>query len=80
MRTTVENNNVIYHFLVNATQKENDWVMPKVKERVLLTICSNKNQKHILTSYRANVVYRYENVKGQFLGEFLIPPERCYSK
>lgn len=78
MRTTVENDNMVYHFLVDANQKQYDWAMPKVKEQVLKSVCKNQNQKMILTQYKVGIVYRYENTKGQSLGEFLVRPEHCF--
>ncbi len=75
--TTVENNNIIYNFLVDANQKEYDWAMPKVRNQVMSTICSKSRERTILKGHKANIVYRYENVKGQSLGEFMIKPEQC---
>lgn len=75
--TTVENNNLIFNFLIDASQKQYDWAMPKVKTQVLSTICSKGRERSVLKDHKANIVYRYENVKGQSLGEFLIRPEHC---
>lgn len=75
--TTVENNNLVYNFIVNANQGEFDWALPKVKAQVLKTICRSSRERKVLKSLKSNVVYRYENVKGQSLGEFLIRPEHC---
>lgn len=78
--TTVENNNLVFNFLIDATQKQYDWAMPKVKTQVLSTICSKGRERSILRDHKANIVYRYENVKGQSLGEFLIRPDHCGAK
>jgi hypothetical protein len=75
--TTAENNNLVYNFLVDVNQKEYQWAMPKVKAQVLSTICSKGRERMVLHVHNANIVYRYENVKGQSLGEFMIRPEHC---
>lgn len=77
MRTSVENNNLKYQFLINADQKEYNWALPKVRTQILSNICKNSRQKAILKNYRANIVYSYENVKGQSLGEFMVKPDHC---
>ena len=77
MRTSVENNNLKYQFLINADQKEYNWALPKVRTQILANICKNARQKAILKNYRANIVYSYENVKGQSLGEFMVRPDHC---
>jgi len=76
-KTTVENNNLIFNFLVDANQKEYDWAMPKVRKQVMSTICSKSRERNVFKVHNANIVYRYENVKGQSLGEFMIRPEHC---
>lgn len=76
-KTTVENNNLIFNFLVDAGQKQFDWAMPKVKTQVLSTICNKTRERVIFRDHNANIVYRYENMKGQSLGEFMIRPEHC---
>lgn len=75
--TTVENNNLIFHFIVDANQGEFDRALPKVKAQVLKTICKSSRERKVLKTMKTNVVYRYENVKGQSLGEFLVKPEHC---
>ncbi|WPU66649.1 hypothetical protein [Peredibacter starrii] len=77
MRTSVENNNFKYQFLINADQKEYNWALPKVRSQILSNICKNSRQKAILKNYSANIVYSYENVKGQSLGEFMVKPDHC---
>lgn len=77
MSTTVENNNFYYHFKLNATQAEYDKFMPKVKAQVLSSVCSKAREKVLLRDYRANLIYRYESVKGISLGEFMIKAEHC---
>jgi hypothetical protein len=76
-KTTVENNHLIFNFLIDANQKEYDWAMPKVRKQVMSTICSKSRERSIFKDHNANIVYRYENVKGQSLGEFMIRPEHC---
>lgn len=76
-RTTVENNNFYYHFIVGVTQEEHDRVNPKVKAQILKTICSKPREKALLKNYKANIVYKYENDKGQSLGEFMVKPDHC---
>lgn len=76
-KTTVENNHLIYNFLLNADQAEFDRALPKVKAQVMKTICSKPREKQILKGHKASIVYRYENLKGQSLGEFMIAPSHC---
>ncbi len=75
--TTVENNHLVFHFLLNAEKSEYQWALPKVKEQVLKTICSQSREGDVLKNRRGNIVYRYENLKGQSLGEFMVTPEHC---
>lgn len=75
--TSVENNNLIYNFLVDVNQSEYNFALPKVKNQVMSTICSKSRERMVFHSHKANIVYRYENVKGQSLGEFMIRPEHC---
>ncbi len=77
MRTTVENNNFKYHFIVGGTKAEFESAFPKVKGQILKTICSHRREKTILTVHKAGILYSYENVGGQSLGEFLVKPDFC---
>ncbi|MFL5783175.1 MAG: hypothetical protein ACJ76H_01115 [Bacteriovoracaceae bacterium] len=76
-KTTVENNHLTYHVLVDATPAESATALPKVKQQILSTICSNKRQRMALMELNAPIVYRYENVKGQSVGEFMVPADLC---
>lgn len=78
--TTVENNQLVYHFLVDADQAQFNSAFPKVKRQVLKTICSESQEKLILAKYQRNIIYSYENLKGQSLGRFLIAHEHCGAK
>ncbi len=78
MRSTVENHYFKYHFLVGATKPEFESAFPKVKAQILKTICSHRREKTILTVYKAGIIYSYENVQGQSLGQFLVKPEFCH--
>lgn len=78
LRTTVENNNIYFHFVLKASEEEFRWALPKVKTQVLKSICSKGREKAILKDYRANIVYRYESDKGPTLGEFMIKPDHCH--
>lgn len=80
MRTSVENGNFVYQFIIGANKEEYALAMPKVRTQVMSTICKHGREKSILTLHKANIVYRYENVKGQSLGEFMIPTEHCLGK
>lgn len=80
MRTTVENNNFYYHFMLKASKAEYAFATPKVKSQIMNTICSRPQEKAILTSYNSNIVYRYESDKGEYLGEFMVKPEHCSKK
>lgn len=75
--TSVENNNFTYHFVLMANFKEYSWALPKVKASILETICSKPREKVLLKQHRANLVYSYENVEGQLLGQFMVKPEQC---
>lgn len=77
IRTTVENNQIYYHFLLKASNEEYAWALPKVKSQVLKTICHQGREKIILKNFKANLIYKYENEKGQALGEFMIRPSHC---
>lgn len=80
LKTTVENNNLIYHFIVDANHAEFNWAFPKVKTQILKTVCANSREKFVFKELKANLVYRYENVKGQSMGEFMVRPEHCPKK
>lgn len=80
MTTTVDNNNFNYHFVLNATKDEFKFAFPKVKTQILKTICSRSQERSILKNYKANIVYRYETLKGETLGQFMVKPEHCMSK
>lgn len=75
--TTVENNNLVFNFLIDASEKQYKWAMPKVKSQVMSDICSKGREGSVLKHHKASIIYRYENVKGQSLGEFIIRPEHC---
>lgn len=77
MSTTVENNNFYYHFMLKATKKEYKGALPHVQAQILKTICSKPTERTILLGHKANIVYRYENDKGQSLGEFMVRPSHC---
>lgn len=77
MRTTVENGSFVYHFIVGANKEQYAFAMPKVRTQVMSTVCQHAREKKILGDHNANVVYRYENEKGQSLGEFMIPAGHC---
>lgn len=80
VRTTVENNHLFYHFLLDANQAEYTFALPKVKAQIERTICSKPLERSILREYNASIVYKYENVKGMSLGEFMVRPEFCGKK
>lgn len=75
--TSVEHHHFKYHFIVDATEKEFQEALPKVKAQVLKTICQNSVSRSVLTEHKATIVYSYENVKGQTLGQFLVKPPHC---
>lgn len=77
MRTTVENGSFIYQFLVGANKDEYAFAIPKVRSQIMNTVCKHGREKAILEKHKANIVYRYENLKGQSLGEFMIPAGHC---
>ncbi len=78
--TTVEHNNFFYHFVVDASKKEFGPAFPKVQAQILKTVCSRPAEKSILVDNNANIVYRYESLKGESLGQFMIRPEHCKKK
>lgn len=75
--TTVENNNFYYHFLLNANHDEFKMALPKVHSQILKTVCGQSRERTILKGFKANLIYRYENQKGQSLGEFMVQPSHC---
>lgn len=77
VRTTVENNNFKYHFVVGATKAQFAVAYPKVKVQILKTICSHAREKSVLKVYRAGILYSYESTRGEALGEFLVKPDHC---
>lgn len=77
LRTRVENNDLNFDFVVDATKDEFALAFPKVRSQVLSTICRQSRERTVLRQFKANVVYRYESVKGQALGEFMIRPDHC---
>lgn len=80
MRTTVENGYFVYQFLVDANKEEFAAAVPKVRAQVMSTICRHSRERTILIQHRSSIVYRYENGKGQSLGEFMIPRDHCGGK
>lgn len=76
-KTTVENDELVFHFLVLATKEEFSTAFPKVKDQVLRTICRHSREGRVLRELKAPVIYRYENEKGQSLGEFVVRPGHC---
>ena len=77
MRTTVENNNFKFHFVVGASKAEFADAYPKVKAQILKTLCSHAREKSILKVYKAGILYSYESTRGEALGEFLVRPNHC---
>ena len=78
--TSLENKNFYFHFILNANSEEYKGALPKVKAQVLKTICSGKREREILLRHQANIIYRYESLSGQSLGEFMIPSSHCSKK
>lgn len=76
-KTTVENDHLIFHFLVLVNKEEFASAHPKVKQQVLSRICRDPREGRVLRQLRKPLVYRYENEKGQSLGEFVVTPEHC---
>lgn len=77
MRSTIENNLFVYHFLVDATPEEFKTAFPKVQSQIRSSACRLKTERTVLTQYKTGIEYRYENVKGQSLGSFIIRPDFC---
>lgn len=75
--TSVENNNFKYHFILNANDTEYAWAMPKVKSKILDSICKQSRERNLLLNHKANIIYSYENVQGHLLGEFMIKADHC---
>ncbi len=75
--TSVQNDNLYYHFKIDATQAEYDKFIPKVKAQVLSSVCSKSREKFLLKELKANLVYSYESVKGGSLGEFMVRSGHC---
>lgn len=77
MRTRVENNHLHFDFIVGANKEEFAFAFPKVRSQILSTICRQSREGTALRQYQANVVFKYENEKGQSMGEFLVKPDHC---
>ncbi len=77
MRTRAENNHLNFDFIVRADKEEFAFAFPKVRSQVLGSICKKSRERTALQRYQASVVYRYENEKGQTLGEFMVKPNHC---
>ena len=75
--SSVENNNFSYHFIVAVTRAEFKQALPKVRSQILKTVCSTPREKFIFKVYKANLIYRYENLSGESLGEFMVKPLHC---
>ena len=75
--TTVQNNDIKFNFIVDASEQEFKEALPKVKREVLKTVCRRKTENYILNTLKANIIYSYENVKGQSLGEFVVRVGSC---
>lgn len=77
LRTRVVNNALTFDFIVDATKEEFALAFPKVRSQVMRTICRETREGTALKKYQANILYRYESVKGQELGEFMVKPSHC---
>jgi hypothetical protein len=75
--TSVNNNNFSFHFMLDASPEEYAFALPKVKAQILNTICTKTREASILKEYKANIVYRYEGLKGNTLGQFMVSPDHC---
>lgn len=78
--SSVENESLVYHFILAATRVEFSKALPQVRSSVLKSVCSNPREKLVLKEYKANLIYRYESVSGESLGEFMVRPEHCGKK
>ncbi len=78
--SSVDNNNFSYHFILAATRTEFKNALPKVRTQILTSVCSAPREKFILKEYKANIIYRYESLRGESLGEFMVKPEHCGMK
>ena len=77
LKTTVENDDLVFHFIVLATKEEFSATHGKVKAEILRTICRHGREGRVLRELRKAVIYRYENEKGQALGELMVRPAHC---
>lgn len=77
LKTSVENDDLVFHFVILATKDEFAATHGKVKAQVLSTICRHDREGKVLRQLRKAVIYRYENEKGQALGEFMVRPAHC---
>lgn len=77
MRTRVENNHLIFDFIVKANKEEFAFAFPKVRAQILSSICRQSREGKALKQYKANIVYKYESEKGQAMGEFMVKPDHC---
>lgn len=77
MRTTVENDYFIYHYIVDGSKLEFDRALPMVKSNITKSICKDEPTRTVLVHLKKSVVYRYESPKGISLGQFMVSPSHC---
>lgn len=77
MKTSVENDQFVYHYIIGGTQEEFDRALPMVKARIFKSACTDKVTKSVLVDLKKSLIYRYESHKGLTLGQFMISPDYC---
>jgi hypothetical protein len=78
--TSVKDKYFYYHFEVGVSKEEFDLAFPKVQGQILSSVCSQRPERSILLDYQVPIVYSYESLKGQSLGQFMVRPEHCKQK
>jgi len=76
-RTSVEGDFLVYHFTVDLSQSMFTEHVGKMKNRAEQSSCKNKNTHYVLTKLNKPILYKYENLKGQSLGQFQLAARRC---
>jgi hypothetical protein len=78
--TSVKDKYFHYHFEVGVSKEEFDQAFPKVQGQILSSVCSQRPERSILLDYQVPIVYSYESLKGQSLGQFMVKPKHCKRK
>lgn len=76
-RTSVEGEFLVYQFVVDINEEQFKQNIEKIKKNAIVNSCTNKNTLHVVEKLKKSLLYRYENLKGQSLGQFQILSGTC---